>query len=72
MDEMKRRGYKPDEIWHNPNWRGKVLEEDKNWCQEELVDIWYHYNGTIYPEHNNSYLKECLDNLAGKGIILEV
>ena len=72
MDEMKRRGYKPDEIWRNPNWRGKVLAEDKNWCQEELVDIWYHYNGTIYPEHNESYLKECLDNLAGKGIILEV
>ena len=72
MDEMKRRGYKPDEIWRNLNWRGKVLEEDKNWCQEELVDIWYHYNGTIYPEHNNSYLKECLDNLAEKGIILEV
>ena len=72
MDEMKRRGYKPDEIWRNLNWRGKVLEEDKNWCQEELVDIWYHYNGTIYPEHNNSYLKECLDNLVEKGIILEV
>ena len=72
MDEMKRRGYKPDETWRKPNWRGKVLGEDKNWCQEELVDIWYHYNGTIYPEHNDSYLKECLDNLAGKGIILEV
>lgn len=24
----------------------------------------------IYPEHNQSYLKECIDNLAGKGIIL--
>lgn len=71
MNEMKRRGYKPDEIWHNPNWRGKVLEEDKNWCQEELVDIWYHYNGTIYPEHNDSYLKECIDNLAAKGIVIE-
>ena len=72
MDEMKRRGYKPDEIWRNYNWRGKVLEEDKNWFQEELGDIWYHYNGTIYPEHNDIYLKECLDNLAGKGVILEV
>ena len=71
MDEMKRRGYKPDEIWRNPNWRGKVLAEDKNWCQEELVDIWYHYNGTIYPEHNDSYLKECIDNLADKGIVIE-
>jgi uncharacterized protein (TIGR02328 family) len=22
----------------------------------------------IYPEHNNEYLKECIDNLRGKGI----
>ena len=70
MDEMERRGYKPDKVWRNPNWRGKTLKEDKNWCREELVDIWYHYKGTIYPEHNNSYLKECLDNLAEKGINL--
>ena len=68
MDEMERRGYKPDKIWRNPNWRGKVLGEDKNWCQEELVDIWYHYRGNIYPEHNDFYLQECIDNLAGKGI----
>ena len=26
----------------------------------------------IYPEHNDQYLKECLDNLARKGIVLEV
>lgn len=26
----------------------------------------------VYPEHNDEYLKECLDNLAGKGIVLEV
>ena len=68
MDEMEQRGYKPDKIWRNPNWRGKILGEDKNWCQEELVDIWYHYRGNIYSEHNDFYLQECIDNLAGKGI----
>ena len=26
----------------------------------------------VYPEHNDQYLRECLDNLARKGIYLEV
>ena len=26
----------------------------------------------IYPEHDEQYLKGCLENLAGKGIVLEV
>jgi hypothetical protein len=25
----------------------------------------------IYCEHNEAYLQECLDNLAGKGIIID-
>lgn len=70
MDEMERRGYKPDKIWRNPDYRGKVLGFDANWCDCGLVDIWYNYKGMIYPEHNKFYLKECLDNLAEKGIII--
>lgn len=31
-----------------------------------------HKDVLVYPEHNDEYLKECLDNLAGKGIVLEV
>lgn len=71
MDEMERRGYKPDKIWRNINHRGKVLGEQIGWCDDVLVDIWYNYKGNIYEEHNEAYLKECLDNLAAKGIKIE-
>ena len=71
IDEMERRGYHPDPIWRNINYRGKVLGETSNWCDEALVDAWYNYNGNIYDEHNDEYLQECLDNLASKGIVID-
>lgn len=71
MDEMVRRGYHPDSIWRNINYRGKVLGEESNWCDETLVDVWYQYKGCIYEEHNADYLQECIDNLSNKGIIID-
>ena len=72
MFEMKKRGYKPDSIWEDCNYRGKILGED-NWCDPVNVNVLFKYSyENLYPEHNDSYLKECLDNLAEKGIILEV
>ena len=73
MFEMKKRGYKPDPIWENCNSRGKVLGEEDFWCDPASVNVLFKYSyENLYPEHNDSYLKECLDNLAEKGIILEV
>ena len=73
MFEMKKRGYKPDPIWENCNYRGKVLGEEDFWCDPASVNVLFKYSyKNLYPEHNDSYLKECLDNLAEKGIILEV
>ena len=74
MDEMERRGYHPDIIWRNANWRGKTLQEQKDWCNQELANEFYAVatvGGRLYPEHNDAYLQECLDNLAGKGIIID-
>ena len=74
MDEMERRGYHPDNIWRNANWRGKTLQEQKDWCNQELANEFYAVaavGGRLYPEHNDAYLQECLDNLAGKGIIID-
>ena len=31
----------------------------------------YRNSNLIYSEHNDNYLKECLDNLRGKGIIID-
>lgn len=71
MDEMVRRGYNPDKIWRNPNWRGSVLGEEKDWTNQESVDVVYReaLNGKIiYPEHNREYLIECIENLREKEI----
>lgn len=70
MDEMEYRGYKPDRAWDNPNYRGKVLGIVENWADEDIVDIWHNLpkGKLIYPEHNDEYLKECIDNLKSKGI----
>ena len=67
MEEMKRRGYNPDPVWMNVNWRGTVLGEEDGWANPGLVlDL---CNAScIYPEHNNEYLQECIDNLRGKGV----
>lgn len=71
MDEMKKRGYKPDNIWTNATYRGKELGQ--NWNKDNGWDIteWLYYyslENPIYPEHNDEYLKECLENLKNKGI----
>lgn len=68
MDEMERRGYKPDKTWRDVNYRGKDLDIEENWCRYSLV-IDYRDNGkNIYPEHDDAYLNECLENLRQKGI----
>ena len=75
MDEMINRGYNPDKTWYKKQWRGNILQEAKNWCDETLCNRLYD-NATegscmIYPEHNDEYLQECLENLSGKGIIID-
>ena len=75
MDEMKRRGYNPDLVWYNHNWRGKTLGEQTDWCNyNECMRHWENAleGCMIYFEHNDEYLQECLNNLAGKGIIIDL
>ena len=72
MDEMKRRGYHPDEIWYNVNWRGNKLGEEFGWADAEKVKNIGYISTNIYSEHDDDYFEECLNNLKGKGIILEM
>ena len=68
MFEMKKRGYKPDSVWENCNYRGKILGEDC-WCDSASVNVLFKYSyENLYPEHNEAYLKECLENLLEKGV----
>lgn len=72
MDEMEKRGYHPDKVWRNSNWRGNKLGEDLGWANDELVkSILNDKSRNIFIEHNDEYLQECLDNLKSKGIIIE-
>lgn len=64
MEEMKRRGYSPDPAWQDPAYRGKRVEPYEN---IEKVPLTY----PIYTEHDEAYMKECLDNLASKGIEID-
>lgn len=66
MDEMERRGYHPDKAWRNPLWRGNKLGQCDGWAQVIEAD------GLIYEEHDDEYLEECLENLRGKGIEIEI
>ena len=43
MNEMERRGYKPDKIWRDINYRGKDLGVELNWCDEVLFEIYLYY-----------------------------
>lgn len=67
MDEMEKRGYHPDPLWRNPNYRGKVIGND-DWISFDFdTRSWMRNRGIIYQEHDAAYWNECLDNLRSKG-----
>ena len=68
MAEMKNRGYNPDKKWQNVNYRGQSIGEQGYWCSYDLVVTLANSNSILYPEHNDEYLQECINNLKGKGI----
>lgn len=63
MEEMMRRGYQVSTEWFDPKYRGKnsVPYQELECCDRTVP---------VYPEHDKSYLDECLKNLAGKDIII--
>lgn len=69
MWEMKRRGYEPGEDWGMSTYRGRScdpLEPPLPHFREALAKL--PKGNLVYPEHNEEYLQECLDNLRSKGI----
>jgi uncharacterized protein (TIGR02328 family) len=63
MGEMNLRGYKIDPVWFSINYRGKVLGEDRSDFTLVPAELY------TYPEHDDKYLNECLQNLKQKGAI---
>ena len=71
MDEMQNRGYKVDENWKNPLFRGYATEP---WTEKQGIDLSIladNPNEMIYKEHDKYYLEECIENLKGKGYSIE-
>ena len=65
MDEMEKRGYRVSIEWRDKNYRGQKAESYSN-LEETSIST------PIYKEHNSEYLLECIENLAGKGIKLDI
>lgn len=65
MNEMTKRGYKVSSEWLDKNYRGKSIQSYKNL---DVIDV----SSPIYLEHDENYLKECLNNLADKNILINI
>ncbi|MBW1605075.1 TIGR02328 family protein [Lactobacillus sp. Sy-1] len=61
MKEMLSRDYYPDKRWFDPNYRGSNCDP---YVDLKAIPL----TKPIYPEHDNNYLTECLENLWDKGI----
>ena len=72
IKEMCGRGYSFDPKWLAPPYRGKEIGFDNSdfidLTRENIFDDFIN----IYPEHDRKYLKECIENLAEKGIKIEM
>lgn len=63
LAEFKKRGYQYDQRWEYPQYRGQF-------CEEYSGEFWVAHClefGKTYPEHDEAYYNECVENLANKG-----
>lgn len=71
MKEMLNRGYNPDKTWFDVTYRGKDLgqmtPEEQKAIDVEGINAKLAGAAYIYPEHDDTYLEECLQNLEAKG-----
>jgi uncharacterized protein (TIGR02328 family) len=66
MQEMESRGYEVNYLWTFRGYRGKSF--GKQVLKERIPK----HEGIVYPEHDDDYLKECIENLKAKGIALSI
>ena len=72
---MERRGYHPDPIWKNAFWRGSTLGYHEFWAAGSTIQdllMCVEAGCNIYPEHDDEYLQECINNLKSKGIEVKI
>lgn len=72
MSEMLKRGYRVDPLWFDISYQGRNLPH-KVYTAENLPntpELNEKLVGIVYPEHDDEYLTECINNLATKGIFI--
>lgn len=69
ISEMDKRGFHVDEKWRSAYYRGKKLEPAKQLDTQTVASLCIKYfrDDVIYPEHNDTYLKECIKLLKERG-----
>lgn len=70
--EMIKRGYRVNLLWFDIQYQGKNLPR-KTYTADTLPDVRELNDklmGIVYPEHNDDYLAECINNLASKGVYI--
>jgi uncharacterized protein (TIGR02328 family) len=65
MEEMDNRGYHVTETWWDCGYRGRSLGITIDADPRHEIS-----RSPLYPEHDDAYLVECLDNLRAKGILI--
>lgn len=72
MTEMTNRGYNVDLLWYDPNYHGQEMGfvyEYEYWLHE--FQIGKTATAIIYPEHNDAYLRECINLLKRKNASMD-
>lgn len=83
MNEMEKRRFTPGKEWFDPTYRGRILKKEyplfffgvdmeKGVFPEKMYHLIIESDDPIYPEHDGAYLKECLENLKRKGIVISI
>ena len=74
MFEMMNRQMRPDEKWFLSEYRGKTIGIDNSDFTKSASVLVIHDDDSsaIYSEHDQRYLKECIENLSKKGITIKI
>ncbi|WP_010529506.1 TIGR02328 family protein [Lentibacillus jeotgali] len=72
MVEMRSRGYRVNPLWEDPFYRGKQCSRHNHQSFYGNTTFVKESGETIYPEHDEAYLQECIENLRDKGFPLSV
>lgn len=72
IGEMTNRGFNPDLRWTEVTYCGRNKEEHVlNFAEYKTALDMVFSDLKVYPEHDDAYLAECLENLRRKGIDIE-